>query len=123
MRHIRFATIALAIGLVTFASGINAAAQMTKPLPWLVLNDQPTYKGRPLSYWINVIRDRNEEEIGIAFEAIRNLGPRSATAVPELTQIVAAPSAPIRLGTDSDEVVAVKLNDLELRSEAIDAMA
>jgi len=125
MRYSRYARIAVAVGLglAGFVLNLNAAAQMAKPTSSLVFNDQPNYQGKPLSYWINVIRDRNEEEIGTAFEAIRNFGPRAAAAVPELTQIVAAPFAPIRLGTDSDEVVADKLYDLELRSEAIDALA
>src|SRR5215475_10252250 len=48
--------------------------------------DDLTYGGRPLSYWLNIIRERDEKMISLAFEAIRSLGPRAAAAVPELTR-------------------------------------
>jgi hypothetical protein len=47
---------------------------------------------------------------------------RFRTAVPELTRIVAAPFDPVRIGTDSDDVIAEKLYDIELRSMVIDAL-
>jgi HEAT repeat protein len=85
--------------------------------------DDLTYGGRPLSYWLNIIRERDEKMISLAFEAIRSLGPRAAAAVPELTRTVSAPFTPIHIDKDSDEVIADKLYDIEVRSAAIDALA
>jgi len=85
--------------------------------------DDLTYGGRPLSYWLNIIREHDEKMISLAFEAIRSLGPRAAVAVPELTRTVSAPFTAIHIGKDSDEVIADKLYDIEIRSAAIDALA
>jgi hypothetical protein len=87
------------------------------------LPEQPEYQGKPLSYWLEVIRDQNEEEISLAFDAIRSMGRKAWRAVPELTRLVAAPFTPIRIGADSEEVIACKLYDIEIRSEAVDALA
>src|SRR5262245_2201185 len=65
--------------------------------------DDLTYGGRPLSYWLNIIRERDEKLISLAFEAIRSLGPRAAVAVPELTRTVSAAFTPIHIGKDPDE--------------------
>jgi hypothetical protein len=43
-----------------------------------VVPDDLTYRGRPLNYWLNIIRERDEKMISLAFEAIRSLGPRAA---------------------------------------------
>ena len=85
--------------------------------------DMPRYQGKTLSYWLKVIRDQDEELISFAFEAIRSLGSQAWLAVPELTRLVAAPFTPIQIGKDSDEVIACKLYDIEVRSEAIDSLA
>jgi hypothetical protein len=85
--------------------------------------DEPEYQGKNLSFWLKIIRDRNVEMIPLAFDAIRSLGPRAWSAAPELTRIVAAPFVAVNIGKDPDEVVATKLYDIELRSEAIEALA
>jgi len=84
--------------------------------------DEPTYQGKTLSYWINIIHDRNDDLILRAFDAIRNMGPQGSPAVPELTDVIAAPFSAIHIGKDSDEQIISKLYDIELRSEAIDAL-
>jgi hypothetical protein len=61
--------------------------------------------------------------ISVAFDAIRSLGPDAWPAVPELTRIVAAPFVPVEIGKDSEETIASKLYDIELRSEAVDGLA
>jgi hypothetical protein len=71
--------------------------------------DDPVSLGEPLSYWLKVIRERNTEELGMAFDAIVELGPAASAAVPELTQIVAEPFTPIRLGRDDKREVLSKL--------------
>ena len=86
-------------------------------------SQEPNYQGKSLAYWLTVIRNRNEEMMPLAFEAIRNLGPEARAAVPELTRIVAAPFTPIRLGKEPDETIARKLYDLDVRSDAVDALA
>jgi hypothetical protein len=86
-------------------------------------NDETKYLGKPMSYWIQVIHDRDEEMISLAFDAIRGLGPQARAAVPDLTAIVKAPFNPIRIGKDSPRVIAKKLYDIEIRANAIDALA
>ena len=55
------------------------------------LTQEPSYQGKPLSYWIEVIRNRDEPKLGRALVAIQNLGPKASAAVDELAGIVAAP--------------------------------
>ena len=59
----------------------------------------------------------------LALDAIRELGPDARSAVPELTQTVAEPSAPIEIGVDKRSVIAFKIRSILLRSDAIDALA
>jgi len=81
------------------------------------------YQGKTLNHWLKIIHDRDEEWMSVAFDAIRSLGPQASIAVPELTRIVAAPFDPVQIGKDSEETIASKLYDIEIRSEAIDALA
>src|SRR5438876_945882 len=83
--------------------------------------NEPTYQGKVLSYWLRAIRDRDEELMPSAFDAIRDLRGDARAAVPELTRVIAAPFAAIRIGKDSDAVIAGKLYDLEVRSNAVDS--
>jgi hypothetical protein len=85
--------------------------------------DEPRYLGKILSYWLKTIRYRDEQTLSLAFDAIRGLGPDAWPAAPELTRIVAAPFSPIRIGKDTEEQIADKLYDIEVRAEAIDALA
>src|SRR5437879_2849908 len=71
--------------------------------------DEPEYLGKKLSFWMKVIRDRDKEMISLAFDALRSLGPEAQAAVPDLTALVAAPFTPIRIGKDSQKVIASKL--------------
>jgi hypothetical protein len=82
---------------------------------------EPMYMDKPLSYWIRSIRDR-DEEVQLAFDAVRDLGPDAQTAVPELTRIVAEPFMPVRIGMDRDDVIVSKLFNIQLRADAIDAL-
>ena len=79
------------------------------------------YQGKPLSYWLRSIRDR-DDKIVLALDAITDLGPEAWPAVEELTRIVAEPFTPVRIGVDLDDVVAAKLFSIRLRSGAIDAL-
>src|SRR5687768_9353042 len=58
---------------------------------WTIGSDQtlrePRYQGKALSYWLKVIRNRNEDLMPLAFEAIGTLGPDASSAVPELTRV------------------------------------
>jgi hypothetical protein len=84
--------------------------------------DDPISMGHPLSYWMKVIRDRNTEDSELAFDAIFELGPAARAAVPELTQILAEPFTPIRLGNDSRSAVHKKLLDIHVRAGAVDSL-
>ncbi len=101
------AVVALLIGTNTFASPA----------------DEPEYLGKKLSYWTRVIRERNEDMMSLAFEAIRWLGPEAQAAVPDLTALIEAPFSPIRIGKDSQETIASKLYDIEVRAAAIDTLS
>jgi len=85
--------------------------------------DQPMYQGKNLNYWVQIIQDRDEKLMQIAFDALRSMGPKAWPAVPELTQMVSAPFTAIQIGKDSDEEISSKLYDIEMRSEAIDTLA
>ena len=80
------------------------------------------YMGKPLSYWLSSIRNR-DKEMEQAFDAIRDLGPGAETAVPELTRIVAEPFTPVKVGVDKNEVIISRLLNIQLRADAIDALA
>jgi hypothetical protein len=84
---------------------------------------EPHFDGRPLSYWIKAIHDRDEETLSLALDAITLMGPDARAAVPELTRLLSDPFRPVHLGTDSDTTIADKLYDIEVRSAAIDALA
>jgi hypothetical protein len=86
-------------------------------------DNEQTYQGKSLDYWMKAIRDRNEGLMPLAFEAIRSLGPNARAAVPDLIRVVKTPFTPVRIGIDSDDAIAEKLYDLEVRSEAIDSLA
>jgi hypothetical protein len=82
----------------------------------------PIAFGEPLSYWRKVIQDRNNEELELAFDAIITLGPAASAAVPELTQIVAEPFTPVRVGTDDRRQVLAKLKSILLKAAAVDSL-
>src|SRR5207253_10610278 len=84
---------------------------------------EPAYASKPLSYWLKIIRNRDETMLSLAFDAVRNLGPDAGAAVPELTRVIAAQFTPIRIGKDSQEAIATKVIDIEIRGEAIDTLA
>jgi hypothetical protein len=86
-------------------------------------DEQPIYQGQPLEYWLEAIRNRDRENLMLAFDAIRTMGEKASKAVPELTRMVSAPFHPIEIGKDSDYAVAMKLFDIAIRSEAIDTLA
>jgi hypothetical protein len=100
--------------VIVLASAVNTYASEI---------DQPMYQGKSLSFWVQVIRDRDEKLMQIAFDALRSMGPQAWPAVPELTQMVSAPFTAIHIGKDSDEEISSKLYDIEMRSEAIDTLA
>ena len=84
---------------------------------------QPKFDGKPLSDWIKAVHDRDEATMPLALDAIRIMGPSAKAAVPELTRLLSDPFRPIQLGKDSDTTIATKLDDIEVRSAAIDALA
>ena len=84
--------------------------------------DEPEYLGKKLNYWIDVIRNRDEQMMPLAFEAIGSLGSAAEAAVPDLITIVTAPFSPIHIGRDSQSVIASKLYDIETRAAAIDTL-
>jgi hypothetical protein len=83
---------------------------------------EPDYQGKSLDYWLDSIRAGDHETMMLAFDAIRSMGPGARKAIPELTRLVGRPFNPIELGKDSERVVAAKLYDLAVRSEAIDTL-
>src|SRR5262252_10624576 len=86
------------------------------------LFQERTYQGQPLTFWLKVIRDREEDRLSAAFDAIHSLGPDAWVAVPDLTRLVEAPFVAINLDRDSREAVAAKLYDIAVRSEAIETL-
>jgi hypothetical protein len=113
--------IAITVTAIAITAPVLLPAEDTHPKKIEPLQE-PAYFNKPLSYWLGVIRDRDEKKIALAFEAIRGLGPDAWAAVPDLTRLVAAPFTPIHIGKDSHEMIAAKLYDITLRDEAIDTL-
>jgi len=85
-------------------------------------SDDPVALGHPLSFWMNVIRDRDLDNIDRAFDAIVVLGPAASKSVPELMGIVAAPFTPVRIERDSRKEVLTKILEIHVRSGAVDGL-
>jgi hypothetical protein len=84
--------------------------------------DDPIALGHPLSYWLKSIRAREPRTAELAFNAIVELGPAARAAIPDLTEIVAEPFVPIRIGRDSRDDVLGKLRNIDLRAGAVDSL-
>jgi hypothetical protein len=89
---------------------------------WAAEQRDPMYMGKPMSHWLESLRNR-DTEMELAFEAIRTLGPDAESAVPELTRIVSEPFTAIRVGVDKHHLIASKVVNIQLRSDAVDALA
>jgi len=81
----------------------------------------PEVLGKPFSYWIQTLRDR-DDRMDLAFAAIRQLGPRAAGALPELKRILDEPFRPISVGTSRRDDLLAALANIELRGKAVNAM-
>lgn len=81
-----------------------------------------TYQGRPLTFWLKALRNRDKAHLSGAFDAIYSLGPDAWIAVPDLGAIFGARFEPIRIGRDPEETVAAKVFDVTVRSEAIETL-
>jgi hypothetical protein len=84
--------------------------------------EDPVALGQPLSHWLKVIHDRNSQELELAFDAIITLGPAASPAVPDLTQIVAEPFTPIRVGQDGKGEVLAKFRSILTKGGAVDSL-
>lgn len=83
---------------------------------------EPMYMGKSMSYWVQSIRNR-DEEMGMAFDAINALGPEAWPAVLELSRIIGEPFTPVHIGVDKPDAIEAKLLNLQLRTDAMDALA
>jgi hypothetical protein len=86
-----------------------------------VNTNEPSYQGKPLSYWVKSLRNR-DDHMSTAFEAVRILGPAASAAVPELTRIVSEPVIPIEVGVDGYGTASAKLRQIQLHSHAVDCL-
>ena len=86
-------------------------------------SNDPVSMGKPLSYWLKSIEERDWDNMDAAFKAIINLGSAAWQAVPQLTDIVGQPFTPIRINEDNAQTMTVKLADIQLRSDAIETLA
>jgi hypothetical protein len=82
---------------------------------------EPDFHGQPLSYWVQVLRDR-DDRMDIAFAAIRQLGPGAAGALTELKRILNEPFTPIVVGSTRRDDLLAGLASIELRGKVVDAM-
>jgi hypothetical protein len=60
--------------------------------------------------------------MGMAFDAIRNLGPAARSAVPDLTRVVSEAFTPIEVGVDGYAEVTQKIRAILIRSNAVDCL-
>src|SRR6185436_1705087 len=98
---------------------VGAAARIDKPAE---TSNNPKYRGKPLSYWLTSIQNR-DDQMDLAFDAIRALGPAASSAVPVLTSIVSEPFIPIQIGVDGYSAISPKLSQIQLHSNAVDCLA
>lgn len=121
----------VAINLMTMSGTADVSRLSIKPtlnttfmfdLHAPVAANEPNYQGKPLSYWLMAIRNRDAKLMPTAFDAIRALGPGAQAAVPELTRVISAPFAPIEVEKDSDDLIYDKIDDIQTRAEAMDAL-
>ena len=85
------------------------------------IND-PIAFGHPLTFWIQVLRERNFETFDLAIDAIVMLGPGAKAAIPELTQVLNEPFNPITFGTDTREEIRSKLLSIHFKAGAVDGL-
>jgi hypothetical protein len=121
MRSLKLATNVALILVLGIGTAFAAAGQQDKPIPKAF--QERTYRGKPITFWLQALRDRNDDLMSSAFEAIRSLDDDAWIAVPDLTRLVAAPFVAIHASTDTREVIASKLFDIVVRAEAIDTLA
>jgi hypothetical protein len=81
----------------------------------------PDFQGKPFSYWVQVLRDR-DDQMDFAFAAIRQLGPRAVGVLPELKRILEEPFSPIVVGTIRRDDLLASLANIDLRGKAVEAM-
>jgi hypothetical protein len=82
----------------------------------------PIVFGHPMSFWIQILRERNPETFDLAVDAIVQLGPDAKTAVPDLVQILNEPFAPIKFGVDTRDESRAKLLEIHYKAGAVDGL-
>jgi hypothetical protein len=102
-------------------AGVAVLISLIPLLSWSAEQRDPIYMGKPLSYWIESLQKR-DEEMPLAFAAIRTLGPEAEKAIPELVGIVNEPFAAIWVGVDGREQISAKLSNIQVRAEAVEAL-
>ena len=120
MKSIRHLLKAIALVLVILISA-EASPQKADDRRDHLLQER-TYLGQSLTFWLQMLRDRNEDTISLAFDAVRSLGSDGWIAVPELARLVGAPFAPIDVVKDSRESIVSKVYDIAVRTEAINVL-
>jgi hypothetical protein len=113
------AAIVLVGVLFTLPADVQAQRKMTASDG---SQDDPMSLGKRLSYWLEALRSRDPERMGMAYDAILELGPAASNAVPELTRIVAEPFTPIHPGVDDGREVLLKLRSIFTRAGAVDSL-
>jgi len=109
--------------VIAMAASWSVAAETQHSVRMTADGADPMYRGKPLSYWVRSIQQRDSALMEMAFEAIRTLGPDAKLAVPELTRILEEPFAPIEIGVDDQSVILSKSRNIFLRADAVDALA
>src|ERR1051325_5153745 len=79
MTSIRF-LIHASIIVLTAATAVPASIEGRDDPPVRLFQER-TYLGRPMTYWLKVLRDRDEESMSLAFDAIHSLGQGAWVAV------------------------------------------
>jgi hypothetical protein len=119
MKRSKWVAVAIFLTLATVPSAFAQLQTRTRGID--NIQQEPVALGEPLSHWLKVIREHNGE-LGLAYEAIMELGPAASAAVPDLTRIVAEPFTPIRPGKDDKREVLAKLKSIFMKGGAIDSL-
>ena len=80
----RLVVAGVALVILGFLGTLNTT---TRYLALGLLRREPFYDGRPLSYWVYLIKTRDPEREH-AFEVLGRLGPENSEAIPALTRVL-----------------------------------
>jgi HEAT repeat protein len=93
MRKLRAASVLIAILWCGIVGGLLAqAAPQAQPKP----ADEPLYQGKPLGFWLELLKKGDPLDVEEAIAVLGEIGPNASAALPALTQALTAENQAVR---------------------------